>query len=353
MTSNFRKRTKTEFIILPAFHGDCILIKTYDIDHNEFNILIDGGTAQTFRYSLKEELRDISHINLLILTHIDSDHIAGLISFFRSSLIESITIDEVWMNNPDLVEVNNGELISVKQGDNFKNLILEKKPLVKLSQISILDKLINYSGIEFVILSPTSDIINDLYVRWESLRGHQQNKKNKSNISSTQNSYEQSLEELSKIPFSPDKSIKEDIFNSSSISFLLRCPDITLLLLADSRPEVVEQSLRDIGINEKEPLIVDYVKISHHGSLNNTSQELISLISSNNYLISTNGGSSNHQHPSRETISRIVFNSNRNEKRLNIFFNYPLDILRKRNGNFINEIDLEQGNWSATNQNRF
>lgn len=350
MTSNLIKRTKTEFIVLPAFHGDCILIKTYDIDHDEFIILIDGGTAQTFRYSLKEELKSISRINLLILTHIDSDHIAGLINFFKNSLIDNIIIDEIWMNNPDLVEVNNGELISVKQGDNFKNLILEKKSESKLSQISISDRLINRSGIEFTILSPTADIANELYERWESLRLPQ---KNKSNISSVKSTYTQSLEELNKKPFSPDKSINEDIFNSSSISFLLKCPDISLLMLADSRPEIIVQSLRDIGVNEKDPLVVDYVKVSHHGSLNNTSQELLGLIKSNNYLISTNGGTADHKHPSRETISRIVYNSNRNDEVLNIFFNYTLNSLRERIGDFINGIDLEQGNWNATSQNRF
>ena len=344
------KRNTTEFVILPAFHGDCILIKTYDYDHNEFTILIDGGTAQTFKYSLKKELKNVSRINLLILTHIDSDHIAGLITFFKSSLIDEIKIDEIWINNPDLVEVNHRELISVKQGDNFKNLIFEKKSETKISQISISDRLINRLGIEFTILSPTTAIINELYERWESLGLPQENK---SNISSVKSAYNQSLEELNRIPFSPQKSINEDIFNSSSISFLLKCPDISLLLLADSRPEIIVQSLRDIGVNEKDPLVVDYIKVSHHGSLNNTSQELLGLIKSNNYLVSTNGGTADHKHPSRETISRIVYNSNRNDEVLNIFFNYTLNSLRERIGDFINEIDLEHGNWNATSQNRF
>lgn len=344
------KRNKTEFVVLPAFHGDCILIKTFDLNHNEFIILIDGGTAQTFSYSLKAELKEITRINLLVLTHIDSDHIAGLIALFKNSLIDEIQIDEIWMNNPDLVEINNGELISVRQGNNLKNLILEKKPKTKLIQVSILDEVITRSGIYFTILSPTSDIVNELYERWESLRLPQ---KNKVNISSVTSSYSQSLEELNKIIFSPDKSINEDIFNSSSISFLLKCPDISLLLLADSRPEIIFQSLTDIGVNEEKPLIVDYVKVSHHGSLNNTSQELMNLIKSNNYLISTNGGTAGHKLPSRETISRIVYNSNRNNERLNIFFNYTLNSLRERIGDFINEIDLEHGNWNATSQNRF
>ncbi|MCS7472478.1 ComEC/Rec2 family competence protein [Myroides odoratimimus] len=346
------KRNKTEFVVLPAFHGDCILIKTFDLDHNEFIILVDGGTAQTFKYSLKAELKEITHINLLVLTHIDSDHIAGLIALFKNSLVDKIQIDEIWINNPDLVEINNGELISVRQGDNLKNLILEKKPKTKLTQVSILDEVISRSGIEFTILSPTNEIINELYTRWETLRVLE-TQQNKSNISSVQNSNIQSLEDLNKIPFFPDKSISEDIFNASSIAFLLKCSDVSILLLADSRPEIIAQSLERIGINESNPLSVDYVKVSHHGSLNNTSQELMRLIKSSNYLISTNGGTANHQHPSRETISRIVYNSNRQQGKLNVFFNYNLDNLKERIGDFINENDLIYGEWDAISQNKF
>ena len=346
------KRNKTEFVVLPAFHGDCILIKTFDLDHNEFIILVDGGTAQTFKYSLKAELKEITHINLLVLTHIDSDHIAGLIALFKNSLVDKIQIDEIWINNPDLVEINNGELISVRQCDNLKNLILEKKPKTKLTQVSILDEVISRSGIEFTILSPTNEIINELYTRWETLRVLE-TQQNKSNISSVQNSNIQSLEDLNKIPFFPDKSISEDIFNASSIAFLLKCSDVSILLLADSRPEIIAQSLERIGINESNPLSVDYVKVSHHGSLNNTSQELMRLIKSSNYLISTNGGTANHQHPSRETISRIVYNSNRQQGKLNVFFNYNLDNLKERIGDFINENDLIYGEWDAISQNKF
>ena len=149
------KRHQTDFAVLPAFHGDCILIKTFDNNNEEFIILIDGGTAQTFRYSLKAELKDFTHIDLLILTHIDSDHIAGLISLLKSSLIDNIVINEIWMNHPEIVEINNDELISTKQGDSLKDLILLKKPDVKLIEITTNDKSIIKQGVELIILSPT------------------------------------------------------------------------------------------------------------------------------------------------------------------------------------------------------
>lgn len=338
--------------MLEAFHGDSILIKTFDINSNEFIILIDGGSAQTFTYSLKNELKNISHIDLLILTHIDSDHIAGLIKFFKSSLIDRISIEEIWMNNSDLVEANNSVLISTSQGDHFKNLILEKKPNVRLTNVSTLDKTINRAGIKFSILSPTPEIVTKLYERWEflSLQGE---KKSKINISSETKVYTQSLEELSKIPFSPEKNINADIFNSSSISFLLECTDLSLLLLADSRPEVISKSIKGLGNNERKPLKVDYVKVSHHGSLNNTSQELLSLINCNQYLISTNGGSANHKHPSRECIARIVYNANRTEEELKIYFNYEITTIKNKIGDFINDNDMKYGNWSAKRKNKF
>jgi len=99
-------------------------------------MLIDGGTAQTFRYSLKAELKGITRINLLVLTHIDSDHIAGLISLFKSSTIDDLTIDEIWMNHPEIVEVNTDALISTGQWDSLKELIFSKKPGIKIREVS-------------------------------------------------------------------------------------------------------------------------------------------------------------------------------------------------------------------------
>ncbi|QKJ64188.1 MBL fold metallo-hydrolase [Flavobacterium sp. M31R6] len=346
------KRNSTEFAILPAFHGDCILIKTYDINNDEFIILIDGGTAQTFRYTLKAELKDVNRIDLLILTHIDSDHIAGLISLFKSSLIDNIVIDEIWMNHPEIVEINNDELISTKQGDSLKELILLKNPDVKLIEITTLDKSIIKSGVEFIILSPTPQIKEELYRQWQLANLPKTNNDNV-NISSQKEVYSNSLEDLSKIPFSPDKNINNDIFNSSSISFVLKCLDVSILLLADSRSEIITESLRLNCFNETKPLEVDYVKVSHHGSLNNTSQEQLGLIQSNNFIISTNGGTADHKHPSRETIARIVYNSQRKDEVLTIYFNYKIDDIKERIGDFINDTDFEEGNWNAINKNWF
>lgn len=260
-------RTQTELNILPAYNGDSILIRTLNENQEEFVILIDGGTPSTFEYSLKKNLNGVKTINLLILTHIDSDHIGGLIKFFKNSLIDKIEIDEIWINQP-LTEFNQTSIekaqISVRQAENFKTLIKERKPHSKIREITIEDNIINIEGLEFKILSPSIDVKNELYKVYEKeiKKALAKQEAAKINISSRASVYSESLKQLSEINHKPDSSINSDIYNSSSIAFILKCPDVKLLLLADSRAEIVTERLRQLGHNAENPLEVDYVKIS-------------------------------------------------------------------------------------------
>ncbi len=349
-------RTKTELNILPSFNGDSILIKSFDSSNKEIIILIDGGTPSTFEHFLKNQLKDILKIDLIVLTHIDNDHIGGLINFFKNSLINKIKIKEIWYNQPD-VEIyepkSDKALISVAQGDNYKSLIKLKLPNTKIREITTDDGIIEIEGLKFSILSPTIEIKDKLYETWLKEIKVLNIKKGNALIRTNKPIYSKTLKVLNEIEFKPEKSIVTDIYNSSSISFLLNCPDISILLLADSRAEIISEELKKLGYNAKNPLPVDFVKISHHGSLNNTSQELLSLINSNQFIISTNGGTSNHMHPSRETIARIVYKKNRNDSKLNIYTNYDVASLKSRIGEFISIDDFKVGNWKVEHKNTF
>lgn len=349
-------KNQTELNILPAFNGDSILIKTFDENQKEFIILLDGGTPSTFEYSLKTHLKKNSKIDLLVLTHIDNDHIGGLINFFKNSIVDKIEIGEIWYNQPDieLYEPKSEKaLISIPQAEDWKGLIREKKKDVIIKEITTDNKTLKIKGLEFTILSPTPEIKNKLYEVWLKERTKSNEKTIKSLISTSKTTYSKTLEELNEIDFKPEKSIDNDIYNSSSIAFLLKCFDVSILLLTDSRAEIMSENLMLLGYNVTKPLEVDFVKISHHGSLNNTSQELLSLIKSNNYIISTNGGTSNHNHPSRETIARIVCKNNRSEDFLNIYTNYSLDSLKSRIGEFVTDEDFKVGNWKIEHKNIF
>lgn len=87
---------------LPAKAGDCILI---ELDHPAC-ILIDCGFRDTYKQHLRPLLLQLSskgyHVSLLIVTHMDRDHIEGAISFLQengsSANSKIIPVDNIWIN---------------------------------------------------------------------------------------------------------------------------------------------------------------------------------------------------------------------------------------------------------------
>ncbi|PEQ43631.1 Zn-dependent hydrolase [Bacillus cereus] len=109
--------------------------------------------------------------------------------------------------------------------------------------------------------------------------------------------------------------------NGSSIAFILELGEKKILFLGDSHSETIEQYLKEILTKSgQERMYFDAVKISHHGSKHNTSKELLNLIETKNYIISTNGRGKNFYHPDIETLYRII--SINKEKKKKIIFNY-------------------------------
>jgi beta-lactamase superfamily II metal-dependent hydrolase len=348
--------SSTSFKILKAYNGDCLLINFFNSKKQKINILVDGGTASTFDYSLKNELSKLKTLDLIILTHIDSDHTGGLIRFFKNSIIEKIEVKQIWVNFPDIVEISGGEKISYGQAKTLEKLIKDKMPKTEIQNYIHSGKnKISIEGCNITVVSPTKEILDNLYKNWPKIEKTEKiNDVSKVNISKNiETINHKSLVELNKIPFNPDKSIQNDLINASSISIILECSDLKLLLLADSRPEIIEEYLIK-NYSEENKLNVDYVKVSHHGSKNNTSQKMLNYISCDKYIISTNGGTANHKHPSRETIARIVYNEKRNfDIKRFIYFNYPIEEIKKKSGIFINKNDVTEGNWEYLNKNEF
>nr|HMU04101.1 hypothetical protein [Saprospiraceae bacterium] len=70
--------------------------------------------------------------------------------------------------------------------------------------------------------------------------------------------------------------------------------------------------------NKDNLLHVELMKVSHHGSMYNTNKELLEIVKTNNYLISSNA--TKHGLPNKRAIARII-NNNPNAI---IYFNYDL-----------------------------
>lgn len=328
---------QTDFKIkfLQAFNGDSIWISLVK-KGRPLNILIDGGTSTTYSFKDKKDgkikigelqkLIDYLRLNdqkldLVILTHIDDDHIDGFLKWFGKDENAIDSIAEIWFNSGRTIKqyLNDTEseiypvrfkeqttLTSVKQGVDFENYILKKG--VWDERIIEQGDVINWNGISFKILSPSREKLKKLLKEWGTKAP-----KSLTNTS-RKNDYKKTFKELLKDDFFDED---KDPYNGSSIAFILTNDEKNYLFLGDSHPSEIVVALKNAGYNKENRLCAEILKLSHHGSRKNTSYELLELIDTYNYVVSTNGDL--HGHPDKVTFGRIIANN----PKARIYFNYP------------------------------
>ncbi len=85
------------FEMLPARHGDCLLLH-WNAGTSQGRVLIDVGPTTAYE-GIAGRLRQLKdpRIDLLVLTHVDADHIEGAILLLNDSSL-GLSIDQVWYN---------------------------------------------------------------------------------------------------------------------------------------------------------------------------------------------------------------------------------------------------------------
>ena len=89
----------------PAGNGDAFLIRENATKPTA--ILIDGGYASTFQAYISHDLTHLAQngysLDLVVVTHIDADHLSGLLAFFKhngsSRDPKIIQVRDVWHNS--------------------------------------------------------------------------------------------------------------------------------------------------------------------------------------------------------------------------------------------------------------
>lgn len=225
-------------LILPAKHGDSVIVKTFDNHANEFNIVIDGGPPGTFEEILKKELKLIKRINIMVLTHIDSDHIGGLIKFIKNPFFETEKVERYWFNSKNIKFTTIGENINTGHAKNFEELLIERGDIKnKWSENIIVDSKPEMpDGITVDIFSPSSEILERLYQKWPDLNDEFTKKLADIAISAISKSQIErgALEDLAKDDDTPNKTIFSDIsiVHQSHLFYgLLTCQSFFLVTL--------------------------------------------------------------------------------------------------------------------------
>ena len=348
--------------VLPALNGDCILVEYTTLHY----ILIDGGYVDTYKEHLLPKLRAIAKrsgvLDLLVVTHIDSDHISGVIKLLEEDELP-IQISSIWYNGYRHVQ-SDALTTNVPESFVHRNLSKEAKGLetrpISAKQGCTLSALIARRGITWnepakgkAIHTPLSFPLNNAVIHLlspsqgdiENLEFFWKKRLIKDGLLSKAHSeeywddaFEYSLSQekpgfhfhnkmvskcfdLGKIkeePYEPDSSAT----NGSSISFALESEGKKILFLGDAHAETIVESLKTLFGENNKPYHFDAVKLSHHGSFNNNSPELLSMIKTDKWLISTNGDKYNH--PDIATLAHIITEGEDNK----LFFNYSLPVCR-------------------------
>lgn len=361
-------------INLPALNGDCILVE-FQTSHY---ILIDGGYVDTYENYLLPTLKEIESqggkLDVVVVTHIDSDHISGIIRLLEDM---PIGIGEIWYNAYRHIQ---SMAVTTEDKETFVHRSIckesqseESKP-ISAKQGCTLSALIAKNGIPwntpakgYTIMAPMTFPLGDAIIHVispnneniEALESFWKKRLIKDGLLHKAHSeeywddaYEFSLSKempgfhfhekkvsksydlikLCKEAYEPDGSSS----NGSSISFVLETKGKRILFLGDSHSETVAASLRTLYGEEKAPYIFDVVKLSHHGSYNNNSPELFNLIVSDKWLVSTNGDKYNH--PDIPVLAHIITRG----KGMKIFFNYDLPICKElSDGLYHKDFDFE------------
>lgn len=292
--------------------GDAIHIRFLGNDKLYHNILIDGGSESEDIYtnSIRKEIEGIIQrseiIDLWIITHIDDDHIGGVLRFINDEMLfklVKVSRTKFWYNYAQMdydTGIRDSTLKSVRQGIKLRDFLAKNSVLNEFITNAL--GTFDFYGATIRILSPDNLSLKQSIEKWKKEEITIIKKKQAGKKSCRSNDYKKKIEDFNLNTFGEDKS---DV-NRSSIAFLLTFNGNSFLFTADSHPSVVSQSLLNLGFLPPEKrLELAFMQVPHHGSKFNTNDQLLDLIKCSHFVVSADGFNK-HNLPNKETLIRIM-----------------------------------------------
>ncbi len=281
-------------------------------------MLVDGGPPDSWPL-LEARLTDDPLIDVAVITHIDSDHIGGMIPYLCSPLASSI--GDVWFNGrthlPDLPQrsVTQGESVvaallgssELAEGRSAGaplpwNITFGGGPLDTGDEAGFVERVIP-DGPRITLLSPTTKRLLALATAWyaavqDATRGDEETGPPDVPVP---------LTDLAAI--AAEKTPKDgSVPNGSSIALLLEYRGASVVLGADAFGTVLGAGLTGVAAARgAATLPVDAFKLPHHGSKSNVLEALVAIAPAQHYMVSSNGDT--FHHPDDQALARVVMHA--------------------------------------------
>jgi Metallo-beta-lactamase superfamily len=321
------RRTRLRLWVVQAAFGDCLVLEGQAGGRTR-RILIDGGPGGTYQDSLRPVLLDIAkaggRIDVAVLSHIDNDHILGLLDLLEElrnpptdgTPARLPAIDGLWHNSfaravggadiePKVRAVLRdggrfgaampavaGVLRGVGEGDALRAGALalgiplaagfkDGQVLVGQGQPSGLDPL------QVTVVGPSRSILDRLRTQWLGwLARHRRQGVAREAVRTTAVALDSSVPNL------------------SSIVLLVELDGRSVLLTGDARADQVLDGMGEAGTLDTDGRRhVSILKMPHHGSIRNITADFLRAVTADTYVISADGRYGN---PDADALALIV-----------------------------------------------
>ncbi len=305
------------FEALNAQHGDAIILQWGAPDQLK-TAVVDGGPSGTWSKTLRPRLRQLAalpgtapHLAFVAVSHIDSDHIDGILRLLHelydakvASYEPPYQVDRFWHNSLDdlvsggrplthalardieaeLRRTAEGNAIgqSVAQGREARDLasFLDLSGNPPLQDVLHSGQRTDIDGLSVLVVAPRQAELEAQWSKWRQ-------------------AVDRADAKAVAAAFSD-----RNVYNQASIVLLVDCDDVRLLLTGDARGDKLLAALDETGALDSDGRMhVDLFKVPHHGSIANAQLRLFEAITADHYVISASG---KHGHPDPAVLDWIV-----------------------------------------------
>jgi beta-lactamase superfamily II metal-dependent hydrolase len=317
---------------LEAKHGDALLLHFGSTPQPQL-IVIDGGPSGVFNKTLRNRLNllraarspnDPMVIRMLMVSHIDDDHINGVLQLtkrldelraqkkplpYNLLTLWHNSFDDLLGNSADALATNlKAAVKAVSVGSAMPpNLPIQRHSALVLASVRQGRELRNHAttlslnvnegfdglvmvpeghkskalslggGLSFTVLGPREARVRDLQEKWDK--------------------------EIKKLGVARQAAfVDQSVFNLSSIIVLAKAGGRTMLLTGDARGDDILEGLKHAKLLKDGTCHVDLLKIPHHGSDHNVSTEFFRQVTADHYVVSGNG---EHGNPELATLKML------------------------------------------------
>jgi len=299
-----------------AAFGDCLLLEYGDAAQPRF-VLIDGGPARTYQTHLKPAVQRLvtnrGQIELAVLSHVDNDHVVGLLDMFGDLQVRSESgkprpaIRSLWHNAfsqtigreldeqtlrdvpdlsawaSDLADPIDVVARGIAEGDQLQRgasaLGIPINPNFDGGLVlTEADARHSLRDLDIRVLGPSQKALEKLRKQWLAWLERQHDR-----------------------DIGPGKD--QSVPNLSSIMLLIASSGARALLPGDGRGDEIVDGLKASGAWQTgDALHVDLLKLPHHGSARNATPAFFRTVKADRYLICADGTNGNPDPPTLDWL---------------------------------------------------